>query len=282
MPRSRTTILLCGGLICWVIAAPRAASAEPQCPGGCDQSPVFYPNRIDVEWRPSVVNAVPGQVIALGLYVVPDAPDASEEISALQVILNWDSTKLGILAHQNNNPNDPDLYNWLFAGFANDVSLDNVNAGVTVPPLGVPNNDGDAYLEALAQFPPPLGEGSAVAPPGGLLVTTFRFQALAETLSTEIVIPDYMGDFTCSFVAWGSASCDLADALGTARVRVTAQPYLPGDGDSDGDVDADDYTQFLDCEASDGVDGDCWIFDFDLDLDVDFHDFAGFQIAFGS
>lgn len=282
MNRAHRTLLLVGCLTGWYSAVGPFASAQPTCPLGCDDPVVGYPNKVNIEFRPETINAVLGQLVELGLYLVPDVPGATEEISAVQVILNWDPSKLRIRAHQNNDPNDPDLYQWLFAGFSNDAALDNVNDGVTSPPLGVPNNDGDAFFEALAQFPPPVGKGSAPAPPEGLLVTTLRFQAVGLTLSTELTIPPFTGDFTCTFVGWGVVSCDLKRLLGTARIRITATPYLPGDGDSDGDVDLTDFALFQACADDGGVDGDCWIFDFDLDLDVDFHDFAGLQIAAGS
>jgi hypothetical protein len=72
----------------------------------------------------------------------------------------------------------------------------------------------------------------------------------------------------------------------------TPQPDLPGDFDSDGDVDLDDYTVFADCLAgpdalpSPSLPGvtpqNCLdAFDFDApDGDVDVEDFSAFQATF--
>ena len=57
---------------------------------------------------------------------------------------------------------------------------------------------------------------------------------------------------------------------------------LPGDGDSDGDVDLFDFAAFTTCVTGPGglADTDCGIFNFDDDLDVDWTDFGAFQLAF--
>jgi hypothetical protein len=55
-----------------------------------------------------------------------------------------------------------------------------------------------------------------------------------------------------------------------------------GDFDSDGDVDVDDFEDFLRCFAGPGgaLDPGCECFDFNDDDDVDFGDFAALQQAF--
>ncbi len=271
-----------GLIVAVVLSAAWVAHAQPTCPALCEQNGYF--NKVNVEWRPAAQNVLVGELVELGLYLVPDHPDAVEEVGSLELILNWDPADLLMIATLENDPNDPSLYQWLVRGFSNDGGLDNLNAGVNTPPIGVPFNDGDALYGALAQFPPPFGEGSAMVPQGGLLVTTIRFTATQETLSTEITIPEYTGEYTCSSVLWGVIpGCDFKGDVGTARVRITSEPYLPGDGDGDGDVDAIDYGLFQDCvEAGDPLPDGCWVFDFDVDLDVDLHDFAGFQIARGA
>lgn len=57
---------------------------------------------------------------------------------------------------------------------------------------------------------------------------------------------------------------------------------LPGDGDNDGDVDAFDFANLLECSTGPGggVSSPCEPFDFDVDLDVDWHDAGAFQLSF--
>jgi hypothetical protein len=54
---------------------------------------------------------------------------------------------------------------------------------------------------------------------------------------------------------------------------------IPGDFDSDGDVDRDDFNEFEDCASGPAIPytGDCADKDFDSDNDVDQNDFAIFQ-----
>lgn len=56
---------------------------------------------------------------------------------------------------------------------------------------------------------------------------------------------------------------------------------LPGDADSDGDVDVYDFVAFSQCVSGPGggVAADCMPFDFDADGDVDWSDAAAFQLA---
>ena len=62
----------------------------------------------------------------------------------------------------------------------------------------------------------------------------------------------------------------------------TPQPDLPGDCDSDGDIDLDDFGEFPLCLSGPqgGVLPFCECLDFDTDADVDLADFAAFQRAF--
>jgi formylglycine-generating enzyme required for sulfatase activity len=78
-------------------------------------------------------------------------------------------------------------------------------------------------------------------------------------------------------------------ALGAIGVAL-AWAYSPpvggnvGDFDGDGDVDLDDFGEFLGCCAgpAGGLGAECAVLDFDHDTDVDLGDFAEFQYAFGT
>ena len=54
-----------------------------------------------------------------------------------------------------------------------------------------------------------------------------------------------------------------------------------GDFEFDGDIDLDDFAEFVPCLGGPGeglTPGGCGVFDFELDGDVDLRDFAAFQI----
>lgn len=59
-----------------------------------------------------------------------------------------------------------------------------VSPALNAPYSGVPANDGNAWYNALSRFPP---NPTAMAMPGGLLVTTFRFRVLS-TDPTQVYI----------------------------------------------------------------------------------------------
>ena len=62
-----------------------------------------------------------------------------------------------------------------------------------------------------------------------------------------------------------------------------AAASMPGDCDSDGDVDLDDFAEFEPCLTGPGgglPEPDCSCFDFDYSGDIDLTDFAAFQQAF--
>ncbi len=268
--------LMIGLSLCVAAVAGVANAVEPDCAFKCN---LPFPISANLELRPSPVqNFSIGQEFTVGLYAVPSDPDLDTRVAAVQTILNWDPSKIRLLGLTNNGP-----YAWIFSAFVSDVGLDNLNNGVDSPPLGVPNNDGDAFYSALQQFPPPLGPGPALLPDDGLLVTTFRFRALANTPGTDISIPLSTGAATCTAIFWGEGapSCGITGTLGIATVQIGETGPVPGDGDNDGDVDLDDFTLFDACVQIGGGTPACLPFDFDDDDDTDLIDFAGFQAVFG-
>ena len=69
----------------------------------------------------------------------------------------------------------------------------------------------------------------------------------------------------------------------THGVLLTPVGGLPGDFDGDGDVDLDDFAEFVPCMTGPGngsVAPGCEVFDFEPDDDVDLTDFAGFATIF--
>jgi hypothetical protein len=256
-------------------------AVEPFCDFGCV---LPFDIEVHLEWRPESLHVLEGETIEIGLYAVPSNTEVEAILAGVQFIINWDPSQLVVSDSIDNGP-----YDWLLSGFNNDSVFDNFNNGISTPPFGVPFNDGDAFYEALAQFPPPLGQGPAVVPTGGLLVSTFEFTAGPPTDQTTVAIPFSAGCFTCTAAFWGAndvAGCDVKGRLGEARIRINSAPVLLGDGDIDGDVDIEDFVVFEACAISDDNGGTltegCLIFDFDVDLDVDLADFGQFQSAFGT
>ncbi len=142
-------------------------------------------------------------------------------ISGIQAILNWDPALLRLAGTIENPKGGPD-YEWLLSGLPNDSGLDNLNDGVKEPPDFLPFNDGDAFYEALGQFPPsaPFSAG-----PGGALVTTLLFEALAVTPSTMISMPMSAGLNTISEVWWALVpSFPLLGETFPAKVTVIPEP----------------------------------------------------------
>lgn len=168
---------------------------------------------VDLEWRPDVLTVGVGETAEIGLYAVAAVGD-NIPISGLQAILAWEPEFLGFAGHIDNGP-----YDWLLDGFEDDSALDDLNAGLSDPPPGIPDNDGDAFYTALSQLSVP-----AVVNTDGLLVTTMRFDALAVTGGTEVCIAETAGLFTISAVLGGGIDVDLTGALGCATITVTPEP----------------------------------------------------------
>ncbi len=165
---------------------------------------------VDLEWRPDVLSVGVGETAEIGLFAVAAVGD-NIAISGLQAILAWDPGFLELAGHI-----DDGQYGWLQSGFPNDSGLDDLNAGLVDPPLGVPNNDGDAFYTALGRLgDPPVIDTDA------LLVTTMRFHALAVTDATQVCIPEMAGDFTESAVF---ANWPITGELGCATITVTPEP----------------------------------------------------------
>lgn len=91
-------------------------------------------------------------------------------------------------------------YHWALSSFPDDCSLDGVNA----PCPGGPENDGDAFYEAVSQF---FCSGASAPPamstPEGLLVTSFRFKMLATSGDAHLHIVPALGDYTRTRVIGG-------------------------------------------------------------------------------
>ncbi len=252
-----------------------AGAVEPNCEFPCTPGPA---TDVHLEWRPALTqNVVIGDTVDVALFAVRDLSGVPIRTQGIEMVLAWDPQKLELLGNVNDGP-----YAWFSSQFPNDAGIDNLNNGLFAPPVGVPANDGLAFYAALGQLPPPLGDGPALIPVGGLHVTTFQFKALASSPASVISIPVSAGLFTCTVVFWGEVpGCGMTGMLGTASVQIEPVLPIPGDGDNDGDVDLDDYALFVACAGLPGVSPECVPFDLDRDIDVDLIDWAWFQTVLG-
>ncbi|MHC5110210.1 MAG: hypothetical protein ACYTHJ_10070 [Planctomycetota bacterium] len=167
------------------------------CLVACTQSALARPNDIDLVWDPPFQSVTVGQTVELQLLAISGVePDQS--ISVVEAILLWEQNKLELLGLDSSN----DGYAWLSSFFPDDEGLDGLNGPFPDPQPEVPGNDGDAWYNALRQFPP---TPPAQATPTGLIVTTIQFQAL-ETGVTQVEMPPSIGLFTLTRILPAEAS----------------------------------------------------------------------------
>lgn len=121
---------------------------------------------INLDLRPDSQTVNVGSIVSLGLYAVSDNA-TNQSIGAMDVIITWDPAKLNPISFTNAGNG----YTWLQSSFP------------ASNPLNTSLSDGNARWTALAQLSPP----PAFATPAGLLVTTFRFTAMATTITPTVV-----------------------------------------------------------------------------------------------
>ncbi|MEC9374525.1 MAG: hypothetical protein VYC34_11810 [Planctomycetota bacterium] len=180
---------------------------------------------INLELRPQITAADPGDIVELGLYAAGDAPDQS--FAALEVIFAWTPTDLhflgissaGAISLLSSSLPNPDPYN------LNESS----------PPA-----DGDALYVAFAGFGAP-----AVAPPSGALITTLRFQVLATSGDTQVEFLEAAGSPEGETIVFDGEvpNLDVTGALSGALINIAST--CPADLDGDGAVGAADLAALL-------------------------------------
>lgn len=191
-------------IVGWFVAFAASASADA----------AGFGELINLEWRPASQTVTVGETVDIGLYAVPSG-DSRVAFSAMEAILVWEPDILELTGQVNNSP-----YDWLATTFPA-IDPGNLNEGAANPPIGVPNNDGNALYQAIGQFHPnPL----PIAELDGLLITTIRFRALAETLNTEILIPERLGPFARTGILGDKIDETHTGELGTASVTIVPEP----------------------------------------------------------
>jgi hypothetical protein len=177
--------------------APRTALA--QCAGGASCC-------VDLEFRNVPLVAYVGETFSVPVYA-KSTNGFNQSIIFMDMIINWDPTKLRLIGRQNPCTNidscfdcaslglpDP-TYNWLLSLFPRDEESDRLNADCGAdtfcsPYTGIPFNDGNAIYHAEKQLtcggnPAP----PAVVPPGGLWITSLRFQVLTTGSTSVSMVP---------------------------------------------------------------------------------------------
>lgn len=142
---------------------------------------------VNLELRPPSQTATNGTIISIELFAVSDS-GGNQPFLALETILLWDPCRLRLIGKIDNGP-----YAWASSAFPNDSGLDGLNAPFGGPTPFVPANDGDAFYQGLSAFPPAQ---PANATPAGLLITTLRFQVLADVGVTSVELLTEKGLFT--------------------------------------------------------------------------------------
>lgn len=182
---------------------------------------------VNLEWRPPSQVVRVNDIVEIGLYAVYTG-SGNANMTGMDVLPNWDPAVLELLGALNNGP-----YTWLYAG-----------SNFFPPGVDGLNNtwtDGNAMFTALAQFVTP-----AQATIAGLKVATFRFRALAPSVSTGLTMAPTMGQFSRTVIYGnGFPGQELTGTLGTAQVVICASAAASGDMDGSGFVDGNDIDEFV-------------------------------------
>ena len=220
---------------------------------------------VNLEWRQEPGTVHVGDTVRIGLYAVSD-DETQQPVTGMQVIFSWDPAFLQLLGLDDNGP-----YVWGASSFPPDP----YGLNETIPP-----QDGDGIYTNWANL-----QGPAMAPPWGLLVTTFEFTAVAATPGTVLSMEESGGSPLTYSTVYGPDG----DVTGTleAITIVVEDSCICGDIDgSGGPVDLTDFATFALCFGFTGPAMDCDAAEFfcsDLSGDgiVDLLDFCTLALWFG-
>ena len=142
-------------------------------------TPILSHANVNLVLRPLRSDYRVGEVVQIDVVAISDQP--TQTVSALDVIVKWNSLDLNPLSSSNSRCQDANgAYSWFASGFINPT------------PLNDSRSDGDAVWSGLAQFLMPY-----VATDVGTVVTTLRFNALRKgsigRLTKVDLPPTYLG-----------------------------------------------------------------------------------------
>lgn len=162
---------------------------------------------VDMSFSPTAQVANVGANVQINILLSANS-GVPESVSALDAILDWDSSLLQLTGVTNAMAG----YSWLVEGFLPDP--DGINASL---------GDGNAIYTGLGQLAAP-----AFAPPApaSLIVTTLEFTALAPTAGTLVRFVPSMGVFgqTQIFAGFVANTPVTGDISGTALVSIIPEP----------------------------------------------------------
>ena len=168
--------------------------------------------QVDLFLAPAVQNVDVGETVRVDFFA-RSATIQSVPIAAISAVLDWDPTKLALLGRQDNGP-----YAWGASRFPIAFGLNDTF------------DDGDALYEAHSPVLPPAIPASAPgSDTGGLLVTSFLFEALAPTPGTLFLTPRHSDPpnlLTITQVVFGGEPPGL-DVLGNidgATITIVPEP----------------------------------------------------------
>ncbi len=180
---------------------------------------------VNLEFRPTTQTVTNNTIANVEVYAVSDNA-TNQAFGFVQAVFTWDSTVLELVGQNANGP-----YDWFSVGFpSNAVNLPLVG--------GIPSNDGDAAVVALAQFEPaPL----PIATPAGLLVTTLQFKAIDTVVDTPVALTSLAGGTSTILLDLPAGGLDVLGTLGPP-VLITSICSLSTDCDDGNDCSTDTCT----------------------------------------
>ncbi len=230
---------------------------------------------VDMVWQIDRPVARVGEVVEIGLYLVPD-DGLPRDVVGFDAILGWDPLVLELLGVTVENGN------WLLGSFPNDGGLDRLNADCATDTFcptytGLPFNDGDAFYQAFA----PSGN---TVPGEGWRVATFSFLALSELPDTRLTLIPEVG-LSETRVLDGDPNTQGRYITGTLGVLAfdVAACGTRGDFDANCRVEVVDHGGLAAClqgPANATLVGPCSIGDMDDSGTVDLRDVQWFQRLF--
>lgn len=165
---------------------------------------------VNLELRPVTTIVEEGLTVDVGVYAVADSGE-NEGISALDIVIKWDSDVLGAVV-----ADATGAFGWGLKGFLDDSGADGLNDYQDDDLV----NDGDALYQAITFLP-------AVATPEGLLITTFRFSTIARGRDARVTIVPKLGNISRTKVfKAGEINVEITGTLGRTAVNVLCPACL--------------------------------------------------------
>ena len=199
-------------------------TTDDTCVGGTCVGVGSGPSLVNLSWQPVSTSVLLDSVVQMAL-VAQTSTCEPQDIGSLYAVITWDPDRLTLTGDYTLGP-----YAWPFHGFPDDNYLDGLNE----PYTGVPDNDGDAWFSAGAEF-----FAGAEVTDAGLVVATFDFIAHTTTdgvASAVQILP--MLETSETLVLQAQTGLDITGAVADAAITIV-ECFDAGDCD-DGNLCTDD------------------------------------------